>query len=72
MRMVKKRHWIRGLFFGLLFGLGLGIMSIVYGFNALGQWTPWILALVGLAIGVLLVFVPRPWGNKPRPLEQRP
>lgn len=72
MRMTRKRHWIRGIFFGLLFGLGLGLMSIVYGFNALGPLTPWILVIVGLAIGILLIFVPRPWGNKPPPVGTRP
>jgi hypothetical protein len=64
---VKKRHFIRGIVFGLLFGLGLGIMAIVYGWYWVGQYTPWILVAVGILLGVLLAFVPRPWGKKPPP-----
>jgi drug/metabolite transporter (DMT)-like permease len=63
----KKRHYIRGLFFGLLFGLGLGLMAIVYGWYFLGNYTPWILVVLGLVIGVLLAFVPRPWGRSSAP-----
>lgn len=63
--MRKRRHWIRGIVGGLLLGLGLGIGSIVYAFNALGPATPWILVLVGLVVGILLVFVPAPWGRRP-------
>jgi drug/metabolite transporter (DMT)-like permease len=65
--MRKRRHWIRGIFGGLLFGLGLGLASIVYAFNFAGPLTPWVMVLIGLAIGILLVFVPRPWGRKPPP-----
>ena len=63
--MRKKRHWFRGILGGLILGLGLGLASIVYSFNALGPLTPWILVLVGLVLGILLIFVPRPWGRKP-------
>jgi len=65
--MRKRRHWFRGIIGGLLLGLGLGVASIVYAFNALGPLTPWILVLVGLVIGILLVLVPRPWGRKRPP-----
>lgn len=67
MRTVKRRHPFRGLFFGFLLGLGLGLMAIIYGFYALGPLTPWILVIVGLVLGLLLAFVPRPWGRKQRP-----
>jgi peptidoglycan/LPS O-acetylase OafA/YrhL len=65
--MRKRRHWIRGIVGGLLLGLGLGIGSIVYAFNELGPLTPWILVLVGLVLGIVLVFVPRPWGRRRPP-----
>lgn len=69
--MRKRRHWIRGIFGGILLGLGLGLASIVYSFYALGPLTPWLMVLVGLVIGILLVFVPAPWGRR-RPPEMRP
>ena len=65
--MRKKRHWIRGIFGGLLLGIGLGLASIVYSFNALGPLTPLVMIIVGLVLGTALVFVPRPWGRKRRP-----
>lgn len=65
--MRKRRHWFRGIFGGLLFGLGLGLASVVYSFTALGPPTPWILVVLGIALGILLVFVPRPWGRRRRP-----
>jgi hypothetical protein len=62
-----RRHPWRGLFFGLLFGFGLGLMAIVYGWYFLGNYTPWILVALGLVIGLLVAFVPRPWGRSPAP-----
>ena len=64
MRMRKKRHPFRGLFFGLLLGVGLGLMAIIYGLYFLGPLTPWILVIVGIVFGLLMSFVPRPWGNR--------
>lgn len=66
--MRKKRHPFRGLIFGLLFGLGLGIMTIVYGINTLGVATPWVAVVLGLVIGMLVaLFVPAPWGRRRPP-----
>ena len=70
--MRKQRHWIRGIFGGLLLGLALGLGSIVYSFGALGPLTPFILIGVGLIIGVLLIFVPRPWGRRSPPTAGGP
>jgi uncharacterized membrane protein YedE/YeeE len=64
---VKRRHPWRGIFFGLLFGLGLGLMAILYGWYWVGQYTPWLLVVLGVVLGILLAFVPRPWGRKPPP-----
>jgi hypothetical protein len=69
--MRKQRHWFRGILGGLLLGLGLGIASIVYSINTLGPLTPWILVVVGIVIGIVLVYVPRPWGRKPPPATAR-
>lgn len=67
--MRKRRHPWRGILGGILFGLAMALGSIVYAFNGFGPLTPWILLLVGIAIGVLLIFVPRPWGRRRRPPE---
>jgi hypothetical protein len=56
--MRTRRHWVRGIVGGLLLGLGFAVGSIVYSFNAFGVLTPWILVVLGLVIGVLVVFVP--------------
>lgn len=66
--MRKRRHWIRGIFGGLLLGVGLAIASIVYALPVFGPPTPWILIAIGVVIGLLLVFVPRPWGRRPSPV----
>jgi drug/metabolite transporter (DMT)-like permease len=68
--MRKRRHWLRGIVGGLLLGMGLGIGSIVYAFNAFGPLTPWIMVLIGLVIGIVFVFLPAPWGRRRPP--QRP
>jgi len=63
----KKRHPILGLFFGLLLGLGLGLMAIIYGLYFIGPLTPWILVILGVVIGLVMAFVPRPWGRSRPP-----
>jgi hypothetical protein len=64
--MRKRRHPFRGIFFGLLFGIGLALMAMIYGWYFLGPLTPWILLLLAIVVGLLLAFVPRPWGrNRP-------
>ncbi|HEY8135500.1 MAG TPA: hypothetical protein VIF08_05620 [Candidatus Limnocylindrales bacterium] len=67
----KKRHPIMGLFFGLLLGLGLGLMAIIYGIYFAGPMTPWLLVGLGVVIGLVMSFVPRPWGRKPPPAGTR-
>ncbi len=62
-----RRHPWRGLIFGLILGIGLGLMSIIYGINTLGDLTPWAGVLIGLILGILLIFVPRPWGRSAPP-----
>jgi peptidoglycan/LPS O-acetylase OafA/YrhL len=71
MRQRRVRHPWRGIVSGLIFGLGLGIMSIVYGINTLGDLTPWAALLIGLILGILLMFVPRPWGRSSAPPAAR-
>lgn len=67
MRKRTKRHPFRGLFFGLLLGLGLGLMAIIYGWYFIGPLTPWALVIVGTVLGLLMAFVPRPWGRSAPP-----
>jgi hypothetical protein len=63
----KRRHPFRGLFFGLLLGLGVGLLAIVYGWYFLGNLTPWILVALFTILGLLVAFVPRPWGRRQPP-----
>lgn len=63
----KKRHLFMGIFFGLLLGFGLGLMALIYGWYFIGQFTPWLLVALGVVIGIVMSFVPRPWGRKPAP-----
>ena len=65
--MRKNRHWLRGIIGGVLLGLGLGLASIIYGITLFGPPTPWVMALIGLVLGILLVFVPAPWGRRRPP-----
>jgi hypothetical protein len=55
---MRKRHPFRGLFSGLLLGLGAGIMTIVYGINTLGALTPWIVVVAGIVLGLAVAFIP--------------
>ena len=63
----KKRHPLMGIFFGLLLGIGLALMSIIYGIYFAGSMTPWILLILGVVIGLVMSFVPKPWGRSRRP-----
>jgi hypothetical protein len=67
----KKRHPIMGLFFGLLLGLGLGLMAIIYGIYFVGPLTPWLLVILGVVIGLGMSYVPKLWGRKPPPATMR-
>jgi len=70
-RVVKKRHPWRGLFFGFIFGVGLAMMAILFGWYWVGQYTPYILLVAGIVLGFLISYIPRPWGNK-KPPEAAP
>jgi drug/metabolite transporter (DMT)-like permease len=72
MRLVKRRHPLRGALFGLLLGIGLGIMVIVYGAYFAGPFTPWFLVIAGVIFGLAVAFVPRPWGGHPPPIQSKP
>lgn len=65
--MRKNRHPFRGIIGGVLLGLGLAIGTIVYAVNPLGAMTPWIAFILGLVIGILLVFVPSPRKGRTKP-----
>jgi hypothetical protein len=54
----KHRHPIRGIFGGLLLGLGLAVASVVYSINSAGPMTPWIAFIIGLVVGIALIFIP--------------
>jgi hypothetical protein len=43
------------------------MMAILFGWYWVGQYTPWLLLVLGIVLGLLISFVPRPWGNKPPP-----
>ena len=47
-------HPLRGLGFGVLLGLGLGLLSVAFGFMPLGQWTPVVCLVAGPIIGGVL------------------
>lgn len=64
--MRKRRHPWRGIFGGILLGIALAIGSIIYAINFFGPITPWVMFAIGIVIGLLLVFVPRPWGRRRR------
>jgi hypothetical protein len=61
-----RRHWLRGIVGGILFGVGLAILSIVLAFNALGPLTPWVLLVLSIILGIVLVFVPSPGAMRRR------
>jgi uncharacterized membrane protein SpoIIM required for sporulation len=45
---------IRGFFAGLMLGLGVAILLIVFAVIALGTLTPYIIVVVGVVLGTLL------------------
>jgi hypothetical protein len=46
-----RRHPIRGLIGGLLIGLGLSILLVIYGAAPLGSWTVIVIVLLFAVIG---------------------
>lgn len=48
-----KRHPIRGLVYGIVFGLGLALVAVGQGLAALGTWPPFLLLLIGIVVGVV-------------------
>lgn len=67
----KKRHPIMGIFFGLLLGLGLALMAMIYGIYFAGPMTPWLLVILGVVVGLVMSFMPRLWGRKAPPASAR-
>jgi predicted lipid-binding transport protein (Tim44 family) len=53
----RKRHPIRGLFGGLLVGLGVALLLVLYGKIAFGTLTPYVIILAGVVVGVAWAFV---------------
>jgi hypothetical protein len=51
---VLGSHPFRGLGFGVMLGIGLGLLSVAFGFMPLGQWTPFIGLVAGPVIGAVL------------------
>ena len=51
----RKPHPIRGLFGGLLLGLGVLILLVLLGAGAFTSWVPFLVILLAcIAVGVLL------------------
>lgn len=65
MRATTQRHPIRGLFAGLFLGLGAAILLVIYGKIAFGTFTPYVVILVGIAVGVAWAMLARA-GRTPR------
>ncbi len=59
---IPGRHPFRGLGFGILLGLGLFILPIVFGFMPLGQWTPWAGLAAGPVVGLVLGIIGKAGG----------
>ena len=54
----RKPHPIRGLFGGLLLGVGVLILLVLFGAAAFTSWWPFlVIVLACIAVGVLLSFV---------------
>lgn len=70
---ILKRHPIRGLLYGIFFGLGLAFVAVGQGWAALGTAPPIILFVVGLIVGTVWgMFGPakRPKGAEPVEVTQ--
>lgn len=53
--------WAWALLGGVIFGLGLALMLIIYALMLVGSWTPLAALVVGLVIGFVIVFFsPKP------------
>jgi predicted lipid-binding transport protein (Tim44 family) len=56
--MKVKRHPLRGLIGGALFGLGVGVLAVVFGQLFIGRVTPFaplpVFAFLGLVFGLLM------------------
>jgi predicted lipid-binding transport protein (Tim44 family) len=52
-----RRHPLRGLLGGLLIGLGLAILLVIYGAAPLGSWTVIALILLFAVIGTAAAWV---------------
>lgn len=57
--MARGGAWGWGILGGLLFGLGLALMLIMYALMLLGSWTPLAAIVVGLVIGFVIVLMGR-------------
>jgi hypothetical protein len=52
-----RRHPLRGLFGGLLLGLGLSLILVMLAVPVFGQWTVIVFTLGLAVIGVILAYV---------------
>jgi hypothetical protein len=70
---ILKRHPIRGLLYGIFFGLGLTFVAVGQGWAALGTAPPIILFVVGLIVGTVWgLFGPAKRPKGPEPVEVTP
>ncbi len=70
MTQTTRRHPIRGLLWGLPFGLGLALVAIGQGWAALGTWPPVLLFVAGVLLGAAwATFGPAKGGGGPRPVD---
>jgi hypothetical protein len=51
-------HFGRGLLTGILLGLGLAVLAIVFGFMPLGTITPWVALAAGPIVGAVVGLLP--------------
>lgn len=75
MESTVKRHPIRGLLYGILFGLGLMMIVVGQGWAALGTWPPFIVLILGIVVSILwstLGPAKKPKGMPPEPRSTMP